>query len=198
LFVACFQIIFKFVVDSTTKKPREARFFFLGQCHGQYSDVRKLRGVKQACSALDVRQCGTQTYSERFQGKLIIDNKLYRAQWGSKNCAKRVFCIAALAAKIRKRERIGESISGYFFGDFGCCVTPSKKRRFRANESTGAINQINQSKGATTGASQCSAMEKMRPRNTCCLIPSKRGVLAQINCLAPGGRTIKISRTHVY
>ena len=27
LFVACFQIIFKFVVDSPTKKPREARFF---------------------------------------------------------------------------------------------------------------------------------------------------------------------------
>ena len=29
LFVACFQIIFKFVVDRTTKKPREALLFFL-------------------------------------------------------------------------------------------------------------------------------------------------------------------------
>jgi len=29
LFVACFQIISKFVVDSTTKKPREVQFFFL-------------------------------------------------------------------------------------------------------------------------------------------------------------------------
>jgi len=30
LFVVCFQIIFKFGVDSPTKKPREARFFFFG------------------------------------------------------------------------------------------------------------------------------------------------------------------------
>jgi len=29
LFVACFQTIFKFVVDSPTKKPLEACFFFL-------------------------------------------------------------------------------------------------------------------------------------------------------------------------
>jgi len=29
LFVVCFQNIFKFVVDITTKKPREACFFFL-------------------------------------------------------------------------------------------------------------------------------------------------------------------------
>jgi len=28
LIVVCFEIIFKFVVDITTKKPREARFFF--------------------------------------------------------------------------------------------------------------------------------------------------------------------------
>ena len=42
LFVVCFQIIFKFVVDITTKKPREARFFFFGQCHGQYSSAHRI------------------------------------------------------------------------------------------------------------------------------------------------------------
>jgi len=30
------------VVDITIKKPREARFFFFGQCHGQYSSAHRI------------------------------------------------------------------------------------------------------------------------------------------------------------
>jgi len=44
LFVACFQVIFKFVVDSTTKKPRETRFFF-GHRHGLYSRAHRISGL---------------------------------------------------------------------------------------------------------------------------------------------------------
>jgi len=51
LFVVCFQIIFKFVVDITTKKPREVRVVFFGQCHGQYSSAHRIWGLPKTVVA---------------------------------------------------------------------------------------------------------------------------------------------------
>jgi len=63
LFVACYQIVFKFVMDSPTKKPREAQFLFL--------DSVTVNTVVHTESEACQKQCARHS----FRGEKMYDNQ---------------------------------------------------------------------------------------------------------------------------
>jgi len=84
LFVACFQIIFNFVVDSPTKKPREVRFFF-----GCWAVTRSIQWCTQNLRLAKIS--GTRTLGNSTEicvaiRKLAKTGDLGRAACGNFGC----------------------------------------------------------------------------------------------------------------